>query len=168
MTRLRDIPISSRLWLILLTWATMLLAVAGLILQQNLGDLNAVKALKTRHVVETAGSILRYYQGQESARKLSCETRSMIERLQVNSAAAVQVIDESGLASVLTVEQALMAGQSLEHFTQSLRNLTGLNKPIASAPPEAVPDSRGHQSEGDPGSLAVGRKCPCRQQAQLG
>ncbi|NWL77360.1 methyl-accepting chemotaxis protein [Pseudomonas taiwanensis] len=73
MPNLRHIAISHRLWLILSTSLLVLLALAGLMLSQNLADLHAAKALKTRHVVETAGSILRYYQGQESAGKLSRE-----------------------------------------------------------------------------------------------
>ncbi|MDH4652772.1 methyl-accepting chemotaxis protein [Pseudomonas sp. BN606] len=73
MPNLRHIAISHRLWLILSTSLLVLLALAGLMLSQNLADLHAAKALKTRHVVETAGSILRYYQGQESTGKLSRE-----------------------------------------------------------------------------------------------
>ncbi|MDH4872382.1 methyl-accepting chemotaxis protein [Pseudomonas sp. BN515] len=73
MPNLRQIPISQRLWLILLTSLAILLTLTGLMLSQNLDDLHAAKALKTHHVVETASSILRYYQGQESAGKLSRE-----------------------------------------------------------------------------------------------
>ncbi len=73
MPNLRHIAISHRLWLILLTSMAVLLTLAGLMLSQNLADLHTAKALKTRHVVETASSILRYYQGQESAGKLSRE-----------------------------------------------------------------------------------------------
>ncbi|AYF86351.1 methyl-accepting chemotaxis protein [Pseudomonas sp. DY-1] len=73
MPNLRHIAISHRLWLILSTSLLVLLALAGLMLSQNLSDLHAAKALKTRHVVETAGSILRYYQGLESTGKLSRE-----------------------------------------------------------------------------------------------
>ncbi len=57
----------------------------------------------------------------------------MIERLQGNFEAAVKVIDESSHASQFIVEQANLAGRSLAHIAQSLRNLTGLNAPIASA-----------------------------------
>ncbi|MDH4560563.1 methyl-accepting chemotaxis protein [Pseudomonas sp. BN411] len=73
MPNLRHIPISQRLWLILLTSLAILFTLTGLMLSQNLSDLHAAKALKTHHVVETASSILRYYQGQESAGKLSRE-----------------------------------------------------------------------------------------------
>uniref|UniRef100_UPI00313AC4C1 methyl-accepting chemotaxis protein n=2 Tax=Pseudomonas sp. OTU5201 TaxID=3043850 RepID=UPI00313AC4C1 len=73
MPGLRHISISHRLSLILLTALVLLLALAGLMLSQNLGDLHSAKALKTQHVVETASGILRYYQGQESAGKLSRE-----------------------------------------------------------------------------------------------
>ncbi|WP_373273702.1 methyl-accepting chemotaxis protein [Pseudomonas taiwanensis] len=69
----------------------------------------------------------------QRTQKSTAEIQTMIERLHANSAAAVQVIDESSQASALTVEQARLAGQSLEQIAQSLRNLTGLNASIASA-----------------------------------
>jgi methyl-accepting chemotaxis protein len=65
MLGLRNIPISRRLWLILLTSILMLLILAGLMLKQNHDDLYAAKALKTRHVVETASGILRHFQSLE-------------------------------------------------------------------------------------------------------
>ncbi|XLM17735.1 methyl-accepting chemotaxis protein [Pseudomonas sp. PLMAX] len=65
MLGLRNIPISRRLWLILLTSILMLLILAGLMLKQNHEDLYAAKALKTRHVVETASGILRHFQSLE-------------------------------------------------------------------------------------------------------
>ncbi len=65
MLGLRNIPISRRLWLILLTSILMLLILAGLMLKQNHDDLHAAKALKTRHVVETASGILRHFQSLE-------------------------------------------------------------------------------------------------------
>ena len=67
MKGLRNIPISRRLWLILLTSVLMLLVLTGLMLKQNHDDLYAAKALKTHHVVETVAGILRYYQGKETA-----------------------------------------------------------------------------------------------------
>lgn len=69
----------------------------------------------------------------QRTQKSTAEIQTMIERLQANSEAAVQVIDESSQASTLTVEQARLAGRSLEQIAQSLRNLTGLNASIASA-----------------------------------
>ncbi|CAI8752972.1 methyl-accepting chemotaxis protein [Pseudomonas sp. IT-P218] len=65
MLGLRNIPISRRLWLILLTSILMLLILAGLMLKQNHDDLHAAKALKTRNVVETASGILRHFQNLE-------------------------------------------------------------------------------------------------------
>jgi methyl-accepting chemotaxis protein len=62
---LRNIPITRRLWLILLTSILMLLILAGLMLKRNYDDLYAAKALKTRHVVETANGILRHFQNME-------------------------------------------------------------------------------------------------------
>ncbi|SEL55961.1 methyl-accepting chemotaxis protein [Atopomonas hussainii] len=61
------------------------------------------------------------------------EIQSMIEKLQSNSDAAVNVITESSRVSSVTVEQASKAGDSLETITQVLRNLSGLNASIASA-----------------------------------
>ncbi|MCJ8207967.1 methyl-accepting chemotaxis protein [Pseudomonas sp. RGM2987] len=66
MLGLRNIPISRRLWLILLMSLLMLLMLAGLMLKQNRDDLYAAKELKTRHVVETVGGILRHFQSLES------------------------------------------------------------------------------------------------------
>ncbi len=63
----------------------------------------------------------------------TAEIQTMIERLQKNSGAAVNVIMESNRASQLTVEQASQAGESLGHIAQALRNLSGLNASIASA-----------------------------------
>ncbi len=69
----------------------------------------------------------------QRTQKSTAEIHSMIERLQTNSEAAVNVINESSKASQLTVEQARQAGESLTLISQSLRNLTGLNASIASA-----------------------------------
>ncbi|TBU96008.1 methyl-accepting chemotaxis protein [Stutzerimonas kirkiae] len=63
----------------------------------------------------------------------TAEIQGMIERLQQNSGAAVDVIMASNRASQLTVEQASQAGESLGQIAQSLRNLSGLNASIASA-----------------------------------
>ncbi|MBE7374733.1 methyl-accepting chemotaxis protein [Pseudomonas lopnurensis] len=63
----------------------------------------------------------------------TAEIHGMIERLQKNSGAAVNVILESNRASQLTVEQASQAGESLGEIAQALRKLSGLNASIASA-----------------------------------
>ena len=63
----------------------------------------------------------------------TAEIHTMIERLQKNSGAAVNVIMESNRATQATVEQASQAGESLGQIAQSLRNLSGLNASIASA-----------------------------------
>jgi len=67
MIGLRNIPISRRLWLILLISVLMLLILTGLMLKQNYDDLYAAKALKTQHVVESVTGVLRYYHGLEAA-----------------------------------------------------------------------------------------------------
>ncbi|MGY4533088.1 methyl-accepting chemotaxis protein [Pseudomonas sp. TE3786] len=69
----------------------------------------------------------------QRTQKSTAEIQVMIERLQTNSEAAVNVINESSKASQLTVEQARQAGESLDQISQSLRNLTSLNASIASA-----------------------------------
>ncbi len=69
----------------------------------------------------------------QRTQKSTAEIHSMIERLQTNSEAAVNVINDSSKASQLTVEQARQAGESLTLISQSLRNLTSLNASIASA-----------------------------------
>nr|WP_137973275.1 methyl-accepting chemotaxis protein [Pseudomonas sp. F(2018)] len=66
MSSLRTLPISRRLWLILLSSIVMLLVLAGLMLQQIHVDLYKAKALKTRHVVESAMGVLKHFQGLES------------------------------------------------------------------------------------------------------
>jgi methyl-accepting chemotaxis protein len=65
--------------------------------------------------------------------KSTAEIQSIIERLQSHSEAAVKVIDDSSCASRLTIEQADLAGASLNAISQALRNLNGLNAYIASA-----------------------------------
>jgi methyl-accepting chemotaxis protein len=70
---LRTLPISRRLWLILLSSILMLLALTALMLQQIYADLYQAKALKTQHVVESASGVLGYFQGLESSGALSHE-----------------------------------------------------------------------------------------------
>ncbi|MGE8064681.1 methyl-accepting chemotaxis protein [Pseudomonas sp. NPDC089569] len=63
----------------------------------------------------------------------TAQIQEMIERLQSHSEAAVKVIGDSSRASQLTIEQAGLAGASLNAIGQALRNLNGLNASIASA-----------------------------------
>lgn len=63
----------------------------------------------------------------------TAEIQGMIERLQTNSGAAVEVIQESNRAMQLTQDQASQAGTSLEFIAQATRNLSGVNASIASA-----------------------------------
>ncbi|APC14309.1 chemotaxis protein [Pseudomonas frederiksbergensis] len=69
----------------------------------------------------------------QRTQKSTAEIQSMIERLQSHSEAAVKVIGDSSRASQLTIEQAGLAGASLNAIGQALRNLNGLNASIASA-----------------------------------
>ncbi|BBP76858.1 methyl-accepting chemotaxis protein [Pseudomonas gingeri NCPPB 3146 = LMG 5327] len=69
----------------------------------------------------------------QRTQKSTAEIQSMIERLQNHSEAAVKVIGDSSRASQLTIEQAGLAGESLNAIGQALRNLNGLNASIASA-----------------------------------
>ena len=63
----------------------------------------------------------------------TAEIHTMIEKLQKNSGAAVNVILDSSRASQATVEQASQAGDSLAQIAQALRTLSALNASIASA-----------------------------------
>ncbi|QLL10885.1 methyl-accepting chemotaxis protein [Pseudomonas chlororaphis] len=69
----------------------------------------------------------------QRTQKSTAEIQSMIERLQGHSEAAVRVIGDSSRASQQTIEQAGLAGESLNAIGQALRNLNGLNASIASA-----------------------------------
>jgi methyl-accepting chemotaxis protein len=69
----------------------------------------------------------------QRTQKSTAEIQAMIERLQNHSEAAVKVISDSSKASQLTIEQAGLAGASLNAIGQALRNLNGLNASIASA-----------------------------------
>ncbi|MBP5078040.1 methyl-accepting chemotaxis protein [Pseudomonas chlororaphis] len=69
----------------------------------------------------------------QRTQKSTAEIQSMIERLQGHSEAAVKVISDSSRASQQTIEQAGLAGESLNAIGQALRNLNGLNASIASA-----------------------------------
>ncbi|MDR8384198.1 Methyl-accepting chemotaxis protein McpP [Pseudomonas sp. E141] len=69
----------------------------------------------------------------QRTQKSTAEIQAMIERLQNHSEAAVKVISDSSRASQLTIEQAGLAGASLNAIGQALRNLNSLNASIASA-----------------------------------
>ncbi|SDB55910.1 methyl-accepting chemotaxis protein [Pseudomonas sp. NFACC13-1] len=69
----------------------------------------------------------------QRTQKSTAEIQAMIERLQTHSDAAVKVIGDSSRASQLTIEQAGLAGASLNAIGQALRNLNSLNASIASA-----------------------------------
>ncbi|KJH86325.1 chemotaxis protein [Pseudomonas fluorescens] len=69
----------------------------------------------------------------QRTQKSTAEIQAMIERLQNHSDAAVKVISDSSRASQLTIEQAGLAGASLNAIGQALRNLNSLNASIASA-----------------------------------
>src|SRR5690349_9380727 len=63
----------------------------------------------------------------------TAQIQGMIERLQGNSEAAVDVINASSQAARQTVVQARETGESLHLVITALRNLTELNASIASA-----------------------------------
>ncbi|WP_443217043.1 methyl-accepting chemotaxis protein [Pseudomonas sp. GM78] len=63
----------------------------------------------------------------------TAQIQGMIERLQGNSEAAVNVINASSQAAQQTVLQARETGESLHLVIAALRNLTELNASIASA-----------------------------------
>ena len=62
MPAFRRLPISRRLWLIVLVAVAMLLAMSVLLLRQSYDDLYAGKVLKTQHVVESVQGILKHQQ----------------------------------------------------------------------------------------------------------
>ena len=73
MPTFRHLPISRRLWLIVLVAVAMLLAMSVLLLRQSYDDLYAGKVLKTQHVVESALGILKHQHAQQLSGKLSQE-----------------------------------------------------------------------------------------------
>jgi len=73
MNSLRNMPISRRLWIVLLLAMTLLLALSLLMLRQIYLEQYAGKAGKTREVVEATMGILRHYQGLEKTGALSRE-----------------------------------------------------------------------------------------------
>ena len=73
MNSLRSLPISRRLWLILVVAILMLFSLGALMLRQIHTDLYAAKAEKTQHVVQSAASILKHYHSLETASTLSRE-----------------------------------------------------------------------------------------------
>jgi len=73
MNSLRNLPISLRLWLILIVAIVMLVIQGALLLQQLHQGLYAAKAEKTQHVVQSAGGILTHFHSLESSGELSRE-----------------------------------------------------------------------------------------------
>nr|WP_122227341.1 methyl-accepting chemotaxis protein [Pseudomonas syringae group genomosp. 3] len=70
---MRSLSISRRLWLILVVSVLMLLVLAAALLRQTHEDLYRAKSEKTMHVVQTASSILTFYQGLEAAGSMTRE-----------------------------------------------------------------------------------------------
>ncbi|HUE92642.1 methyl-accepting chemotaxis protein [Pseudomonas sp.] len=73
MNSLRSLPISRRLWLILLVAIVMLIFQGALLLRQIHTDLYAAKGEKTQHVVQSAAGILKHYHSLESSGGISRE-----------------------------------------------------------------------------------------------
>lgn len=73
MPSLRNIPISRRLWLILLASMLMLLALVTLMLQSSYSHLYMAKVQQTRNAVENTLGVFSYFQGLEQAHKLTRE-----------------------------------------------------------------------------------------------
>ena len=73
MNSLRSLPISRRLWLILVLAILTLILQGAYMLRQLHIDLYAGKSEKTEHVVQSAASILKHFHGLESAGSLSRE-----------------------------------------------------------------------------------------------
>lgn len=101
MISLRNVPISRRLWLILLTSMLMLVTLSALMLNQIRNDLFNAKTLKTHHVVETVSGILRYYHAKESSGELTREeaqkqASSMVNGLRYNRTDYFALLDLQG------------------------------------------------------------------------
>lgn len=73
MPGLRNMPISRRLWLILLASMLMLLALVTLMLQNSYSHLYAAKVQQTRNAVENTLGVFSYFHGLEQARVLTRE-----------------------------------------------------------------------------------------------
>ena len=73
MPTFRRLPISRRLWLIVLVAVAMLLAMSVLLLRQSYDDLYAGKVLKTQHVVESVQGILKHQHALQLSGKLNQE-----------------------------------------------------------------------------------------------
>jgi methyl-accepting chemotaxis protein len=73
MNSLRSLPISRRLWLILLVAIVMLVFQGALLLRQIHTDLYAAKGEKTQHVVQSVAGILKHYHSLESSGGISRE-----------------------------------------------------------------------------------------------
>ena len=73
MNSLRSLPISRRLWLILVLAILTLILQGAYMLRQIHTDLYLGKSEKTQHVVQSAAGILKYFHGLESAGTLSRE-----------------------------------------------------------------------------------------------
>lgn len=73
MKSFRNMPISRRLWMVLLLAMTMLVLLSLLMLRQIYAEEYDAKAGKTRDVVETTMNVLKYYNGLETSGVLSRE-----------------------------------------------------------------------------------------------
>ena len=73
MPTFRRLPISRRLWLIVLVAVAMLLAMSVLLLRQSYDELYAGKVLKTQHVVESVLGIIKHQHALQLGGKLSQE-----------------------------------------------------------------------------------------------
>ncbi|WP_447791634.1 methyl-accepting chemotaxis protein [Pseudomonas farris] len=73
MKSLRNMPISRRLWIVLLLAMTMLFALSLMMLRQIYTEEYAAKAGKTRQVVEVAMGVLKHFHGLEKNGALSRE-----------------------------------------------------------------------------------------------
>ena len=73
MNSLRSLPISRRLWLILVVAIVMLIIQGALLLKQIHADLYAAKSEKTQHVVQSVAGILNHHHALEAAGSMTRE-----------------------------------------------------------------------------------------------
>nr|BAF56675.1 methyl-accepting chemotaxis protein [Pseudomonas fluorescens] len=119
MTSLRNVPISRRLWLILLTSMLMLVTLSALMLNQIRNDLFYAKTTKTHHVVETVSGILRYYYAKESSGELTREEAQkqasiMVSGLRYNQADYFVLLDLQGTMLMHPTNPKLQGTNMLE------------------------------------------------------
>lgn len=120
MKSFRNMPISRRLWIVLLLAMAMLLALSLSMLRQIYMEEYAAKANKTQHVVEATMGILKYYHGLEKTGALSREDAQkqaivMVRELRYDGGNYLW-INDLGPKMLMHPTNAKLDGQDLSGF----------------------------------------------------